>query len=54
MGTGIATIAFIAALTRIYKIYKNGGVTDLATEVSEYGSHMIVSLVIYLIIMSTL
>jgi hypothetical protein len=54
MGTGIATLAFITALTRIYKIRKNGGVTDLATEIFEYGSDMIVSSVIYLIIMSTL
>jgi hypothetical protein len=54
MGTGIATIAFITALVRMYKIHKNGGITDLATEVFEFGSDMIASSVIYIIIMSTL
>jgi hypothetical protein len=54
MGTGIATIAFITALVRMYNIHKNDGVTDLATEVFEFGSSMIASVAVYIIIMLTL
>lgn len=54
MGTGIATITFITALVRMYNIHKNEGATDLATEVFEFGSNMIPSVAVYIIIMLTL
>ncbi len=50
MVTGIATIILIVIGTRAYKIRKNGGVTDVATEVFEGGSHLIMSLIIYSIL----
>ena len=50
MVTGIATLILMVIGTRVYKIYKNGGVTDMATEVYEAGSHFITSLIIFAII----
>jgi hypothetical protein len=50
MVTGIIIIILIVIGTRVYKIYKNGGVTDVATEVFEGGSHLIMSLIIYSIL----
>jgi hypothetical protein len=49
MSTGIITILIIVALTRIYKIRKNGGITNTATEVFETGAHLILSLMFYAI-----
>lgn len=47
MTTGIITILICVALTRIYKIRKNGGVTNIVTEVYETGLHLIVSLILF-------
>jgi branched-subunit amino acid transport protein AzlD len=50
MTAGIILILVIVILTRIYKIRKNGGVTDIATEVYEAGLHFILSLINFAII----
>jgi hypothetical protein len=47
MVNGIAVMILVVIGTRVYKIYKNGGVTDVATEVFEAGSHFIMSLIIF-------
>lgn len=52
MSTGIITILIVVALTRIYKIRKNGGVTNVATEVYETGFHIIGSLILYALMSS--
>ncbi len=52
MTTGIITILICVILTRIYKIRKNGGVTDIATEVFEAGSHFILSVIVFVIMMA--
>jgi hypothetical protein len=54
MLSGFITITIIVALTRIYKIYKNGGVTDIQTEVFEAGSHMVASSIVFIAIMAFL
>jgi hypothetical protein len=50
MFTGFIIISIFVILTRIYKIYKNNGVTDIQTEVFEVGSHLISSSIIFLIL----
>jgi len=50
MITGFITILIIVALTRIYKIHKNGGTTDIQTEVCEAGSHLISSSILFTVI----
>jgi len=47
MTTGIITILICVALTRIYKIRKNNGVTNIATEVYETGAHLIASFILF-------
>jgi hypothetical protein len=47
MVNAIALMILIVAVTRIYKIYKNGGVTDISTEVYEFGSHLIASFILF-------
>lgn len=47
----IAIMVLIVIATRVCKIYKNGGVTNVATEVYEAGSHMIASSIIFGIFM---
>jgi hypothetical protein len=43
----IAIMILIVTATRIYKIRQNGGTTDIATEVYEFGSHLITSFIIF-------
>ena len=43
----ISIMILIAAATRIYRIYQNGGTTDIATEVFEFGSHLIASFIVF-------
>jgi sorbitol-specific phosphotransferase system component IIC len=50
MSTGIITILIVVALTRIYKIRKNGGVTNVSTEIYSTGAHLISSFIIYAIL----
>ena len=52
MVTGIIIIILIVIGTRVYKIHKNGGVTDVATEVFEGGLHLIISFIIYSILVN--
>jgi hypothetical protein len=47
MVNAIALMILIVAATRIYKIRQNGGVTDTATEVYEFGSHLIASFIVF-------
>ena len=47
MVNGIAVMILVVIGTRVYKIYKNGGTTDVATEVFEAGSHLIMSFIIF-------
>jgi hypothetical protein len=47
MVNAITLIILIVAATRIYRIRPNGGVTDIATEVYEFGSHLIASLIVF-------
>jgi ATP-dependent protease HslVU (ClpYQ) peptidase subunit len=47
MVNAIAIMVLIAVATRIYKIRQNGGVTDIATEVFEIGSHLILSFIFF-------
>lgn len=47
MVNAIAIMILIIAATRIYKIHQNGGITDIATEVYEFGSHLIASCIIF-------
>jgi hypothetical protein len=52
MVNAIAIMILIAVVTRIYKIYKNGGVTDIGIEVYEVGSHLIASFILFGIFMT--
>lgn len=47
MVNAIAIMILIVTATRIYKIRQNGGTTDIATEVYEFGSHLITSFIIF-------
>jgi polyferredoxin len=47
MVNAIAIMILITAVTRIYKIRQNGGVTNMVTEVFEFGSHLIISFTIF-------
>jgi hypothetical protein len=47
MVNAIAIMILIAAATRIYRIRQNGGVTDITTEVFEFGSHLIASFIVF-------
>ena len=51
MLNAIAIMILIVIGTRVYKIYKNGSVTNVATEVYEVGSHLITSFIIFGIFM---
>lgn len=51
MLNAIAIMILIVVGTRIYRIHKNGNVTDVATEVYEVGSHLITSFIIFGIFM---
>lgn len=51
MLNAIAIMILIVVGTRIYKIHKNGGVTDISTEVYEVGSHLITSCIVFIILM---
>lgn len=47
MTTGIITIAFIVIIKRIIEIYKNKGISDWITEITEGGAHFIVSTIMF-------
>lgn len=47
MLNAIAIMILIVTVTRIYKICQNGGVTNVATEVFEFGSHLIASFTLF-------
>ena len=51
MLNAIAIIVLIVIGTRINSIRKNGGVTNVATEVYEAGSHLIASFIVFGIFM---
>jgi hypothetical protein len=50
MSTGIITIIICVLITRIVKIRKNGGVTNVSNEIYGTGAHLISSFIIYAIL----
>jgi len=51
MINAIMILVLIVVATRVYNIYKNGGKTDIYTEVLQGGSQLICSLAVFIILM---
>jgi hypothetical protein len=51
MVNAIAIMILIVMATRVYKIYKNGGVTDIYTEVLYAGTHFVFAFITFTIFM---
>lgn len=51
MVNAIAIMILIVVATRIYKIYKNGGVTDIRTELLYAGTHFVFAFIAFAIFM---
>ena len=47
MINAITIMILIVTITRIYKIYQKDGVTNINTEVFEFGSHLTASFIIF-------
>jgi hypothetical protein len=50
MVNAIAIMILIVVSTRMYKIFKNGGITDIRTEILHVGLHLTSAFILFVIL----